>query len=362
MTVDGLAAEPKNDRPPSICVAPRSFGRTRRSECPEGVVTLGSPRYVMLIAVTGPMRWVSDEGLCGLLPVMDGGCADQCSMSNGQGMADRGHDEGPARGIRRPGPGCRSGRSLWRIADRRHWSPLLAVAPPDLEGVERVKAVIPRTNGGVERREKKPRLAGSRRTSKIRIRTGEGRRVADPRAWTTDTADRTRFRAVTHVGLFGPLHERRAAQLDGHDDALLVHDGNVLEGPTWNIGFYDGEHRHQTEGGRASGCHHGSPPVGPCPRHRTHLRRRARPFPGGVCHQRLHRGSTHQRHRQPRADSRPSDLGLAARRIRRDPARTPAAARTITRGHRHPLDRTRGPRTSPGQAYEYRCLSQHLEA
>jgi branched-subunit amino acid aminotransferase/4-amino-4-deoxychorismate lyase len=46
---------------------------------------------------------------------------------------------------------------------------------------------------------------------------------------------------VKHVGLFGALHERRAAQLDGYDDALLIHDGNVLEGPTWNIGFYDGD-------------------------------------------------------------------------------------------------------------------------
>ena len=47
--------------------------------------------------------------------------------------------------------------------------------------------------------------------------------------------------AVKHVGLFGPLRERRAAQLAGYDDALLVSREQVLEGPTWNIGLYDGQ-------------------------------------------------------------------------------------------------------------------------
>jgi branched-subunit amino acid aminotransferase/4-amino-4-deoxychorismate lyase len=43
---------------------------------------------------------------------------------------------------------------------------------------------------------------------------------------------------VKHTGLFGQLHERRSAQLDGYDDALFVGTGAVIsEGPTWNIGF-----------------------------------------------------------------------------------------------------------------------------
>ncbi|GAA4919203.1 aminotransferase class IV [Streptomyces coeruleoprunus] len=50
--------------------------------------------------------------------------------------------------------------------------------------------------------------------------------------------------AVKHVGLFGALHARRRAQLDGYDDALFHGpDGRVTEGPTWNAGFVDGEGR-----------------------------------------------------------------------------------------------------------------------
>jgi branched-subunit amino acid aminotransferase/4-amino-4-deoxychorismate lyase len=48
--------------------------------------------------------------------------------------------------------------------------------------------------------------------------------------------------AVKHVGLFGALTQRRQAQLDGFDDALFVdHAGFISEGPTWNIGFHDGD-------------------------------------------------------------------------------------------------------------------------
>jgi branched-subunit amino acid aminotransferase/4-amino-4-deoxychorismate lyase len=44
--------------------------------------------------------------------------------------------------------------------------------------------------------------------------------------------------AVKHVGLFGQLLQRRAAQLDGFDDVVFVDtDGLILEGATWNIGF-----------------------------------------------------------------------------------------------------------------------------
>ncbi|MFI6347806.1 aminotransferase class IV family protein [Streptomyces sp. NPDC050560] len=49
---------------------------------------------------------------------------------------------------------------------------------------------------------------------------------------------------VKHTGLFGPLHQRRAAQLAGFDDALFVDGaGFVSEGPTWNIGFVDADGR-----------------------------------------------------------------------------------------------------------------------
>ncbi|MGW2325715.1 aminotransferase class IV family protein [Streptomyces sp. NPDC001700] len=44
--------------------------------------------------------------------------------------------------------------------------------------------------------------------------------------------------AIKHTGLFGSLHTRRAAQLDGYDDALFTTpDGRISEGPTWNVGF-----------------------------------------------------------------------------------------------------------------------------
>lgn len=46
--------------------------------------------------------------------------------------------------------------------------------------------------------------------------------------------------AVKHTGLFGLLHARREAQLDGYDDALFVGpDAQVSEGGTWNVGFVD---------------------------------------------------------------------------------------------------------------------------
>ena len=45
---------------------------------------------------------------------------------------------------------------------------------------------------------------------------------------------------VKHTGLFGPLYERRRAQLDGYDDAVFVSvDGLLSEGVTWNLGFVD---------------------------------------------------------------------------------------------------------------------------
>ncbi|MEU4658396.1 aminotransferase class IV [Streptomyces sp. NPDC023723] len=47
---------------------------------------------------------------------------------------------------------------------------------------------------------------------------------------------------VKHCGLFGALHARRAARLQGFDDALFVGaDGRVTEGGTWNVGFVDAD-------------------------------------------------------------------------------------------------------------------------
>jgi branched-subunit amino acid aminotransferase/4-amino-4-deoxychorismate lyase len=43
---------------------------------------------------------------------------------------------------------------------------------------------------------------------------------------------------VKHVGLFGQLHQRRTAQLDGYDDALYFDANSMIsEGSTWNIAF-----------------------------------------------------------------------------------------------------------------------------
>ncbi|RKN45832.1 aminotransferase class IV [Streptomyces hoynatensis] len=48
--------------------------------------------------------------------------------------------------------------------------------------------------------------------------------------------------AVKHVGLFGALHERRAARRNGFDDALFAdQSGLIHEGATWNAGFVDAE-------------------------------------------------------------------------------------------------------------------------
>ncbi|MGW0711249.1 aminotransferase class IV family protein [Streptomyces sp. NPDC002643] len=46
---------------------------------------------------------------------------------------------------------------------------------------------------------------------------------------------------VKHVGLFGALRARGAAQRAGFGDALFVgRDGRVSEGGTWNVAFIDG--------------------------------------------------------------------------------------------------------------------------
>ncbi|MGH3904312.1 MAG: aminotransferase class IV family protein [Pseudonocardiaceae bacterium] len=56
------------------------------------------------------------------------------------------------------------------------------------------------------------------------------------------TYHRRELPEVKHVGLFGLVRERRLAQRNGFDDALLTDArSNVAEGATWNIGFFDGE-------------------------------------------------------------------------------------------------------------------------
>ncbi|RZU51780.1 branched-subunit amino acid aminotransferase/4-amino-4-deoxychorismate lyase [Krasilnikovia cinnamomea] len=71
------------------------------------------------------------------------------------------------------------------------------------------------------------------------------RRAADAAAPTAFTAQTTTYvrdaPEIKSVGLFGSLHRRRAARLNGFDDALFV-DGtrHVAEGATWNIGLFDG--------------------------------------------------------------------------------------------------------------------------
>ncbi|MFC5662343.1 aminotransferase class IV [Kitasatospora misakiensis] len=55
------------------------------------------------------------------------------------------------------------------------------------------------------------------------------------------TAYRRELPEVKHVGLFGLLHQRRLAQLDGYDDALLLDEaGRLAEGATWNLALHDG--------------------------------------------------------------------------------------------------------------------------
>jgi branched-subunit amino acid aminotransferase/4-amino-4-deoxychorismate lyase len=47
---------------------------------------------------------------------------------------------------------------------------------------------------------------------------------------------------VKHVGLFGSIRHRRAAQLSGYDDAVFTDaHSNISEAATSNVGFFDGE-------------------------------------------------------------------------------------------------------------------------
>ena len=46
---------------------------------------------------------------------------------------------------------------------------------------------------------------------------------------------------IKHTGLFETVRLRRTAQRARFDDVLFARDGQISEGATWNIGFFDGE-------------------------------------------------------------------------------------------------------------------------
>ncbi|HET9031683.1 MAG TPA: aminotransferase class IV [Dokdonella sp.] len=47
---------------------------------------------------------------------------------------------------------------------------------------------------------------------------------------------------IKHIGMFDLLYHARAARVAGYDDVLLTtNDGEIAEGSTWNIGFWDGQ-------------------------------------------------------------------------------------------------------------------------
>lgn len=46
---------------------------------------------------------------------------------------------------------------------------------------------------------------------------------------------------VKHTGLFETVRLRRDAQRAGFDDVLFARGGQISEGATWNVGFFDGE-------------------------------------------------------------------------------------------------------------------------
>ncbi|SCF17123.1 Branched-chain amino acid aminotransferase/4-amino-4-deoxychorismate lyase [Micromonospora viridifaciens] len=87
-----------------------------------------------------------------------------------------------------------------------------------------------------------PDLTVVRPAEQARLRVLVSVRPADPPASSPlrlhAVCHRRDLPEVKHVGLFGAVRQRRMAQRAGFDDALFVDpDGQVSEGPTWNIGF-----------------------------------------------------------------------------------------------------------------------------
>lgn len=98
------------------------------------------------------------------------------------------------------------------------FDPRFAPGRPDAAGVRPSVLVTARAAAPPEHR------AGAARPDGLRLRTVE--HVRD-------------LPAVKHIGMFGPMHQRRLARVAGFDDALFVTGpgpgGRVCEGPTWNL-------------------------------------------------------------------------------------------------------------------------------
>jgi len=82
---------------------------------------------------------------------------------------------------------------------------------------------------------------GASATPRLLVTTRPASKEALPPLRVRSCAYRRDLPTVKHVGLFNALHHRRAAQLAGFDDALFSWDGLISEGPTWNVGFVDGD-------------------------------------------------------------------------------------------------------------------------
>ncbi|MFI9327125.1 aminotransferase class IV [Kitasatospora sp. NPDC052868] len=138
---------------------------------------------------------------------------------------------------------------------------LLFGAEPDRAVVrERVRAVLPADGGpvvvrvtaydpalGVER-------PGAAAAPSLLVTTRAAAALAPGPLRVRTTAYTRELPEVKHTGLFGLVRQRRLAQLDGYDDALLVDAaGRVTEGATWNIGFHDGRRLVWPEGDQLPG-------------------------------------------------------------------------------------------------------------
>jgi len=83
---------------------------------------------------------------------------------------------------------------------------------------------------------------GSDANPKLLVTTRSASRTALRPLRLTTTPYTREFPAVKHVGLFGALKHRRAAQRSGFDDVLFTDTaGLISEGVTWNIGFISGD-------------------------------------------------------------------------------------------------------------------------
>ncbi|PWI42558.1 aminotransferase class IV [Streptomyces sp. ICBB 8177] len=96
----------------------------------------------------------------------------------------------------------------------------------------RVTVFDPATDLGAPDRANEPRILITRRAAAA---------LPSPPMSARTVAYERDLPEVKGVGLFGVLRHRRAARLEGYDDALFVDaSGAVSEGGTWNIGFFDG--------------------------------------------------------------------------------------------------------------------------